>query len=180
LAADPIGLDGGLNTYTYALNNPLFWTDPLGLDVLVTLYKGQNFNRFNHIGAGATSGSNANRTFGLGPNSGIGLFSSVPGHVSLDRGEPIATVIIPTTPAQDALVNAYNDAVVNNSDSSYSLLSNSCVDYVRGVLNAGGIEIPTPNIGSGRNKRRSLRGINTNLPNVLFDSLAPLGTMIRY
>lgn len=104
----------------------------------------------------------------------------VPGHVSPDKGDPIATIIIPTTPEQDALVNAYNDAAVNNSNSKYSLLSESCVDHVRGALNAGGIEIPTPIVGSGRSKRRSTRGQNTNLPNTLFDSLTPIGTVIRY
>ncbi|MBT8438435.1 MAG: RHS repeat-associated core domain-containing protein, partial [Gammaproteobacteria bacterium] len=180
MTSDPVGLSGGLNTYSYALNNPLYWSDPLGLDVLVTLYKGQNGNVFNHIGIGTTSGPNAKQTFGLAPNSGIGLFSPVPGHLSIDGGEPLATLTISATPEQDALVNTYNDAASNNPDARYSLLWDSCVDHVRGALSAGGIGIPTPVVGSGRNKRRSMQGQNTNLPNTIFKALSPLGAVVYH
>lgn len=33
IQADPIGLDGGTNPYSYAMNNPLLYTDPDGLQV---------------------------------------------------------------------------------------------------------------------------------------------------
>ena len=152
----------------------------MGLDVVIALYEGQNGNVFNHIGIGTTTGNNANQTFGAGPDSGIGLFSSVSGHVRSDRGKPISTLIIPTTASQDALINIFNNAAMNNPNFRYSLLSNSCVDHVRNALNFSGINFSIPVASSKESYYPSIRGLATNLPNVLFKSLTPLGTVVYH
>jgi len=41
IQSDPIALEGGLNTYVYVTNNPLYWIDPYGLNGQMSRHKGR-------------------------------------------------------------------------------------------------------------------------------------------
>jgi len=52
IQSDPIGLEGGLNTYGYVQQNPVNWIDPLGLWSI-------SFGGYTGIGGGISFGQNS-------------------------------------------------------------------------------------------------------------------------
>ncbi len=139
LGEDPLGLLAGLNAYRYVLNNPLIYFDPLGLHVTVTLYAGQNGNVFNHIGVGVNSPT----TYGLTTDSPLApLGLTVPGYVAPNTTPVLETITIPTSPQEDAIMQAIISNALGSKRQSYNLFTNNCVTFAISVLKAGGIKVP--------------------------------------
>jgi uncharacterized protein RhaS with RHS repeats len=176
---DPIGFDNihNFNRYTYANNNPYKFIDPDGRDAIVVLYKGEGGNKFNHVGIGTTTGENANKTFGKGPNAGagMGIIKNVAGHVAIDKTTALKTLTIKTTPEQDAAINEFNQTAAADTGTEYNLTQCSCVDHVRDGLAAGGIELPTEDSSPTPGNQPISPASTTIFPNKLFRKLEPLG-----
>ena len=136
--SDPHGLHGGsLSTYAYAANDPLFFVDPFGLDLTVTLYQGPA----DHVGIGV----NSPITNGYYPAENKDLTPlniSVPGVEKPDTGEtPIDSITIHTDPQQDAAVLAFIKNRMKNPG-KYNLYSRNCANAVESALSSAHISAP--------------------------------------
>jgi uncharacterized protein RhaS with RHS repeats len=102
IQADPIGLEGGINSYVYVNANPVSNVDPRGLDTVVVYGAATSSNPFGHVAIGTTG--QGIYSFGTGALPG----SSVTDYLAsqAEYRNSIA-YIIKTTPEQEQAMLKY-------------------------------------------------------------------------
>jgi RHS repeat-associated protein len=141
IESDPIGLDGGLNSFSYSIANPVNLIDPTGLATAVVINGTTDGNPFGHTAIGTTGFGiySYGNTWALGGSMTDYLLREATGRETL-------VVVINTSPEQERAINEFLSGTRDDLPPwIFDLIPNpfdTCATRTNSALEAGGMTDP--------------------------------------